>query len=143
METLAHRSEGHSIAQNRINQTFQLPDGRNLGFAEYGAPDGYPVFLFHGTPGSRLWFEDDDPTAHELSLRLIAVDRPGYGLSDSKKGRKILDFPADVAALADHLGLDKFSVIGTSGGSVYAAACGYAFPERVQKVVMVSAVAPF
>lgn len=143
MKTLAHRSEGHAIAKTKREQTMKLPDGRLLGFAEYGAPEGDPVFLLHGTPGSHLWFAEDDPIAHEHGLRLIAVDRPGYGLSDPKKGRKILDFPADVAALADHLKLEKFAVLGTSGGSVYAAACGYALPERVQKVVMVSAVAPF
>lgn len=143
MKTLVNISEGHNIAQTKRDQTIQLPDGRMLGFAEFGNSIGYPVFLFHGTPGSRLWFAEDDPVAQELGLRQIAVDRPGYGLSSPKKNHSILDFPADVAALANYLGLNKFAVLGTSGGSVYAAACGYALPKQVQKVIMVSAIAPF
>ncbi|MEM1503821.1 hypothetical protein RG959_10435 [Domibacillus sp. 8LH] len=61
-----------------------LADGRKLGFWEYGDKQGVPVFLFHGTPGSRIWFLKDDDIANTLGIRFIATDRPGYGLSDQK-----------------------------------------------------------
>ena len=128
---------------NRTAQCMLLPDGRQLGYAEYGKPDGFPVFLLHGTPGSRLWFSEDEPVAHTLGLRLIATDRPGYGLSTPKPGRSILGYPGDIEALADFLGIDRFSVIGTSGGSVYAAACAYALPERVAVAGLVASVHEF
>lgn len=111
--------------------THKLQDGRTLGYAEYGDRSGFPIFLFHGTPGSRLWFLQDDPIAKELGIRLIGTDRPGYGLSDNKAGRTVLDYPKDIIELADHLGIRQFSIIGTSGGSPYAAACAYSLPNRV------------
>lgn len=128
---------------NRTAQGFLLPDGRQLGYAEYGKPDGFPVFLFHGTPGSRLWFMEDDAEAHALGVRLIATDRPGYGLSDPKPGRSILDYPKDIEALADGLGIERFSLIGASGGSVYAAACAYALPEKVVTAGLVAGISQF
>ncbi len=128
---------------DRRGHTATLSDGRQLGYAEFGAPDGYPVFLFHGTPGSRLWFLKDDPVAYELGLRLIATDRPGYGLSDPKSGRSILDYPHDIAELADSLNIEHFSVLGTSGGSVYSSACAYALPKRVNAAGLIAGVKEF
>ncbi|WP_127844337.1 alpha/beta fold hydrolase [Psychroflexus aestuariivivens] len=111
--------------------THKLQDGRTLGYAEYGDQSGFPIFLFHGTPGSRLFFLQDDPISKALGIRIIATDRPGYGLSDKKAGRTVLDYPKDIVELADYLGIHKFSVIGTSGGSAYASACAYSLPDRV------------
>lgn len=133
----------HQAVVDRTALRFLLPDGRQMGYAEYGTPDGFPVFLLHGTPGSRLWFADDDPVAHALNVRFIATDRPGYGLSDPKPGRRVLDYPVDIEALADFLGIDCFSVIGISGGSVYAAACAWALPERVVAAALVAGISPF
>ncbi|MBA9088551.1 pimeloyl-ACP methyl ester carboxylesterase [Fontibacillus solani] len=62
-----------------------LKDKRHLSYAEYGASDGLPLFVFHGSPGSRLLFEIEDDVAIDLNLRMISVDRPGYGLSDRQK----------------------------------------------------------
>ncbi len=108
-----------------------LPDGRTLGFAFYGAPRGKPIFYFHGFPGSRL----EARFAHDLGLahggRIIAVDRPGYGLSDFMPWRTILDWPRDVLQLADALGIDRFRVMAVSGGGPYALACAYAMPKRI------------
>ncbi|MFF2091484.1 alpha/beta fold hydrolase [Paenibacillus sp. NPDC058174] len=120
-----------------------LQDGRKLAYAEYGDPDGQPVFIFHGTPGSRIWFLQDDETAAALGLRLISTDRPGFGCSDPLPGRMILDWPRDVAGLADELGIGPFAVLGVSGGGVYAAACAFALPERVLGAAMISSAAPF
>ena len=129
---------------DRINQQIELKDGRSLGYAEYGAPDGKPVFYFHGFPGSRLdWpFSDADDSAAQLNARIIAVDRPGMGLSDFKHGREILDWPDDVVELADKLQLDRFAVLGISGGGPYAATCAYKIPERLTATAIVSSMGP-
>jgi pimeloyl-ACP methyl ester carboxylesterase len=92
-----------------------LSDGRKLGFSVFGDKKGIPLFLFHGTPGSRIWFLEDDNIAQRLGIHLIATDRPGYGLSDKKGNRKILEYSSDIEELADYLQLDNFSVLGVSG----------------------------
>jgi pimeloyl-ACP methyl ester carboxylesterase len=130
------------IDAHQRNMQLRLADGRTLGFTEYGDPAGTPVFLFHGTPGSRLTFLDDDPVACELGVRLVTPDRPGFGLSDFQPGRTLLDWGKDVAALADHLGLDRFAVAGASGGGPHTAACAHALPERVTAAALVASAAP-
>ena len=123
-------------------QIFKLPDGRRLGYAELGDQDGSPLFVFHGTPGSRLSRTKDDPIAQIPGLRLITTDRPGYGLSDPQPKRTLLDWPDDVAALADHFGLRRFAVAGGSGGGPHAAACAYKLPDRVSVAILFSSPAP-
>jgi len=127
---------------DNLNRTITLSGGRRLGFAEFGVFDGPPIFYFHGWPGSRL----EPLTAHDRGpgavARVIAVDRPGYGLSDFQPGRKITDWPADVCALADALELRKFAVLGVSGGGPYAAACAAMAPERVTRLLLVCSLAP-
>ena len=90
------------LADSRINQQITLADGRSLGYTEYGASDGKPVLYFHGYPGSRIGWPtfDPDDSAAKLRARIIAVDRPGYGLSDNKRGRTFLSWPDDVVELA-------------------------------------------
>jgi pimeloyl-ACP methyl ester carboxylesterase len=128
-----------------LNQYFTLPDGRKLGYDEHGPPNGQPVFYFHGTPSARVeWeFYGSEDLANELGLRLLAVDRPGMGLSDFQPGRRIGDWPADIAALANGLGLKRFSILGFSGGTPYALACALKMPERLASVGLVSIEAPF
>ena len=105
------------------------PDGRRIGFAEYGVRGGTPVLHFHGLPGGR--FYDMHPKAlAQAGVWHFSVERPGAGLSDPQPGRGLLDWPADVATFADAVGLDRFAVIGTSAGGPYAMACGSALPER-------------
>jgi len=132
------------MAIDRNNQQIRLKDGRMLGYAEYGVPDGKPVFYFHGFPGSRLdWrFSDPNDVAAQLSIRMIALDRPGMGLSDFKPKRSILDWPDDVTEVADTLQLDTFAVIGVSGGGPYALACAYKIPERLSKTLIISGMGP-
>jgi pimeloyl-ACP methyl ester carboxylesterase len=120
---------------------FQLSDGRALGYAEWGSRDGAPVFGFHGTSLSRLAHVGDE-APRATGVRLILVDRPGYGLSDHQPERTLLDWPADIAELADGLEIDRFAVFGMSGGGPHAAACGYALPARVSALGLVSAPAP-
>jgi pimeloyl-ACP methyl ester carboxylesterase len=116
--------------------------GRRLGFAQYGNTKGRPVFFFHGAGGSRLQGEADETALEYQSIHMIATDRPGHGLSDPQPGRALLDWPADVAQLADHLGIDRFYVLGCSSGGPYALACAYKLPERVRAGAIVSGVAP-
>ncbi|HEU4793766.1 MAG TPA: alpha/beta hydrolase, partial [Nitrolancea sp.] len=109
-----------SAERSRIHR---LPDGRRLGHAEFGDPNGVPCFFFHGIPGSRLEAAFVDELAAQYGIRVIGIDRPGMGLSDYVSGRRFLDWPADVVALADSLGIEQFAVAGVSGGAAYVAAC--------------------
>lgn len=124
------------------SDTVLLPDGRRLGCALYGDPTGTPVFFFHGTQSSRLERHPDESIATSHGARIIAVDRPGHGLSDFQPGRRLLDWPADVVALADAMGLERFAVMGMSGGGPYTLACAYAIPERLTTVTVVAGMAP-
>ncbi len=124
------------------HHTIELPGGRRLGYAEYGREDGAPVLYFHGIPGSRLSGLLAGVLAAPRGGRVIAVDRPGYGISDFAPRRRIAQWPADVAALADALGLDRFAVLGYSGGGPYAAATAHALPDRVTAAAIVSGMGP-
>ena len=120
-----------------------LPDGRRLAYAEYGDQQGYPTLYFHGFPGSRLEAILAAASAAQAEVRLIAPDRPGIGGSDLQPNRSLLDWPADVLHLVDHLGLARFTVVGVSGGGPYAAVCAHAIAQRIDAVGIVSGVAPF
>ncbi|HEY1774825.1 MAG TPA: alpha/beta hydrolase [Solirubrobacteraceae bacterium] len=130
------------IAASGSEGSIRCPDGRRLSFREYGAHDGQPVFYFHGWPGSSLEFAPNNGAAAAAGVRVIAVDRPGIGGSDRQRRRRVLDWPADVSALADALGLDRFAVLGFSFGGPYARACAYAMPERVRVAALVSSSGP-
>ena len=120
----------------------QLPDGRQIGFQEYGDREGSPVFFFHGWIGSRLDFAPNDAIARELGVRVISVDRPGCGSSDFQEHRRLLDWPDDVSVLADALGLDKFAICGHSFGGPYVAACAYQLPGRITSAAIVAGISP-
>lgn len=146
MQTISH-SHGphpHGVARQsppqagRRDGTVHLPDGRILGFAQYGDPAAPPVLHFHGYPSSRL----EGGLIPVPGVRLIVPDRPGYGLSDPQPGRTLLDWPKDVAALLDALHLDRVPAIGMSGGAPYAAACAYAIPDRIAATALVCGMAP-
>ncbi|HKQ99337.1 MAG TPA: alpha/beta hydrolase [Pyrinomonadaceae bacterium] len=116
-----------------------LPDGRKLAYAEFGEPGGRPVLYFHGSPSSRLEpLLVGDEVWGRLGLRVIAPDRPGMGGSDFQPGRGFSDWPSDVTALADALGLERFAVVGNSGGGPYVAVCAARIPERLSAAVIVS-----
>ena len=119
----------------------RLPDGRNLAYAEYGNPHGTPVFFIHGSPGSRL-FRPPDEVTKRLGVRLICAERPGYGDSTFQPNRRILDWPNDIASLADAMKLDTFTVVGHSGGGPHALACAYALPQRVKAAAIIAGAGP-
>jgi pimeloyl-ACP methyl ester carboxylesterase len=114
-----------------------LPDGRRVAIASHGDPRGWPLFLFHGIPASRLGHEFVDAPAKERGVRVLCPDRPGIGLSDPRPGRTVYGYADDVASIADALGLERFAVLGLSGGGPYALACGAKLPERVTAVIVI------
>ncbi|HZU14727.1 MAG TPA: alpha/beta hydrolase [Chloroflexota bacterium] len=124
------------------SHTMTLVDGRALGFAEFGPAGGVPLFFFHGGGSNRLTRHPDDTILDDLGVRLITIDRPGIGLSDHQPRRKLLDWPDDAAQLADHLGIDTFSVLGWSAGGPHALACAYKIPHRLRAVGVMSGLAP-
>lgn len=119
-----------------------LDGDRRLAWTEYGHPDGRPVLLFHGGNDSRLVGAMLAEAARRGQVRLVCADRPGFGRSTFQAGRRFTDWPKDVAALADELGLERFAVVGHSGGGPHALACAVALPDRVSWVSTVSSVAP-
>jgi pimeloyl-ACP methyl ester carboxylesterase len=124
-----------------LEGTIGLAGEHVLGYAEYGDPQGKPAFLFHGQPGNRFFHPDLDQLT-QTRVRLIVPDRPGYGLSSFQERRKLLDWPGDVLAIADHLSIENFSVIGFSGGGPYALVCAYAIPSRLDRVLVVAGAPP-
>ncbi len=124
------------------DRILHLPDGRSLGFAEYGDPDGLPVMAFHGMPGSRFMFRNVDIPARDLGLRIVAPDRPGFGLSDFQPRRTLAAWAEDVRALADSLYLNRFAVAGISGGGPYVAVCAALLPDRIAAAALISPVGP-
>lgn len=123
-------------------QTITLSGGRCLGYAEYGDPQGRPIFFFHGQPGNRLFCYPDQGFLAASGIHLITVDRPGYGLSDFQPGRRLLDWPRDVVELADSFDLDRFAVLGFSAGGPYALACALQIPQRITKVGLADSAPP-
>jgi pimeloyl-ACP methyl ester carboxylesterase len=112
----------------------QTSDGRVIAYEELGDPCGAPVFVLHGTPGSRLSGRHPDPgKVSAAGLRLITYDRPGYGGSGRQRGRSVVDCVADIAAIGDELGLGQFAVTGGSGGGPHSLAVAARLPERVMR----------
>lgn len=101
-----------------------------------GKPDGVPVFLLHGTPGSRRGPKPRGSVLYRHGIRLITYDRPGYGGSTPRPGRTVADAAADIARIADDCGIDRFSVVGRSGGGPHALACAALLPERVTRTAV-------
>jgi pimeloyl-ACP methyl ester carboxylesterase len=126
----------------RTELTVTLPDGRLLGYAEYGDPRGVPLLGLHGTPGSRFMFQLAHPIACELGVRLLAPERPGFGISTYQRGRTLASYAQDIADFAAALGLTQFGLAGISGGGPYAAACAALLPERVTALGLISPVGP-
>lgn len=131
------------MAQERLTgREISLPDGRTVTVEVSGADHGTPVFLLHGTPGSRQGPKPRSSVLYRLGVRLITYDRPGYGGSSRLAGRRVADAAADVAAIADSLRLKEFSVVGRSGGGPHALACAALLGERVRRAAVLVGLAP-
>ena len=119
-----------------------LPDGRSLNYRRFGAHAGPLVLALHGTPGSRLKFSAMHEPALALGWQIIAPDRWAYGMSDAPARPSLARYAEDMDWLADRLKLDRFSVIGVSGGGPYAAAVAARLGARVSALGLISPVGP-
>lgn len=120
----------------------KLKDGRRLAYGLYGRRDGIPIVDFHGIPGSRREASLVSSLVAREDLCLIGFDRPGYGRSTPLRSYRICDISADLAALMDHLGIDRFIALGFSGGAPFALACAAHMPQRIAALGIVSGVGP-
>ncbi|MGH3616085.1 MAG: alpha/beta fold hydrolase [Pseudonocardia sp.] len=100
------------------------------------------MFLLHGTPGSRNGPKPRGIVLYRHGLQLICYDRPGYGGSDRNEGRTVRDAAGDVATIAGKMGIDRFAVVGRSGGGPHALACAAVMPERVSNTAVLVSLAP-
>lgn len=130
------------LAQVATARTTKLSDGRQLGFVEHGEPDGAPVFMCHDLFGSRSLRHPDDSILKRLGIRLIGIDRPGYGLSARKAGRTILDGAGDIDALFRAMQLERCAVLGYSAGAPYALAFAHRYPQHVSRCAVVASLPP-
>lgn len=116
--------------------------GRKLAVETTGDPHGKPVFLLHGMPGSRMGPVPRSSVLSMLGIRLISFDRPGYGGSDRRHGRRVADAAEDVLSVADAFGLDSFAALGRSGGAPHALACAALIPDRMVRAATLVSLAP-
>ena len=123
-------------------QIFQRENGAVVAFSEYGDPRGAPVFFCHGWPSSRTMAALTDEAAKNLGVRIISPDRPGIRDSKFEPNRALLDWPPLLLELAAHLRIDKFRILGISGGAPYAYAAAWMNPERVEAIAVVSGAPP-
>jgi pimeloyl-ACP methyl ester carboxylesterase len=130
------------VEEELLNQLFTLEDGRKIGYAEYGTVTGKPIFYFHGHRSSRLEPKIYDIEEIKNQVHILAVDRPGFGLSDFTSGHSILSWSSDIIEFANSLNIDKFSVLGGSGGAPFALACAYKNPKRVVTCGIISGLGP-
>lgn len=120
----------------------KLPDGRCISYCDYGHPDGIPIFQFHGTPGSRIFGLDSEEVS-AAGLRILTPERPGYGKSSPNPDAvAVADWAQDIQILADQLNLDRFHVLGVSGGGPFALSCAALLPQRVITATVVASPAP-
>jgi len=127
----------------RLERTVQVAADRELGIAEYGPEDGRPILWFHGTPGAKRQVPPAvRDTVHDLGARVICVERPGTGQSTRHLYPEVRAFADDIAVLADELALERFGLIGLSGGGPYVLAVAHQLPERVVAAVVLGGVAP-
>ncbi|MDT5103870.1 MAG: hypothetical protein QOI25_1383, partial [Mycobacterium sp.] len=131
------------IARPKLEGNVAVGDDRQLGFAEFGDPQGRAVFWLHGTPGARRQIPTEARVyAEQKHIRLIGVDRPGIGSSTPFQYPDVLAFADDLRTIADVLGIDQMAVIGLSGGGPYTLACAAAMPDRVVLAGVLGGVAP-
>jgi pimeloyl-ACP methyl ester carboxylesterase len=126
-----------------VQRSVKAPDGRTLTVYEGGDPNGVPVLVQNGTPGSGLLYGQHVRDAEEKGIRLISYDRPGYGGSSRLAGRSVADCAADIAGICDALGVGRFCTWGVSGGGPHALATAALLPDCVAAAAALAPIAPF
>jgi pimeloyl-ACP methyl ester carboxylesterase len=121
----------------------ELADGRTLHAYDTGPADGFAICWQHGTPGLGVPPEPLFAAARRLGIRWVSHDRPGYGGSTRRPGRTIASVAGDIAAVADAFGVERFAVLGASGGAPHCLAAGALLPDRVVAVVSIAGLAPY
>jgi pimeloyl-ACP methyl ester carboxylesterase len=140
---MARRRKPNDPEPPREEQVVRLEDGRGLGVAEFGEPEGRAIFWFHGTPGARRQIPPHARhLARERGLRLIGVERPGVGWSTPHVYGSVLEFAHDVEELTDLLEVEAFGAVGLSGGGPYVLACAHHMPDRMVAAAVFGGVAP-
>jgi pimeloyl-ACP methyl ester carboxylesterase len=126
-----------------IEHRIHMPDGRVVAVAEWGDPQGIPLFALHGTPGGRIMYWSDPTIYARHGLRRLTLDRPGYGESTRFRGRSVADIVPDVVTIAAALGIGEFAVTGGSGGGPHALAIAALLPDRVLRCLADVSIAPY
>lgn len=132
----------HSKPPPAENHSVRTPDGRDLVVSEWGKKSGQPVFILHGTPGSRIGVAPRPSVLYRMGVRLISYDRPGYGASDRALGRTVASAAEDVLTIAKQLKISRFAVVGRSGGGPHALACAALLPDMVTRAAALVSLAP-
>lgn len=123
-------------------EIFRPSSGRAFAYASYGAKDGAPVLAFHGTPGSRFKYRIADVEARALGLRLVSIDRWGYGETPAPSRPALSSYAADMSDFAGMLGHRRVGIIGISGGGPFALAAAAGLGARARALALVAPVAP-
>lgn len=132
-----------AIARPKLEGNIAVGEDRQIGFAEFGDPQGRPIFWLHGTPGARRQIPMEARVCAEMAnIRLIGVDRPGIGSSTGHQYDTVSAFADDLATIADTLGIDRMMVVGLSGGGPYTLGCAAKMPDRVVAAGVIGGVAP-
>src|SRR6188472_1989881 len=132
-----------AVDRPKLEGNVAVGEDRQIGFAEFGAPQGRTIFWLHGTPGARRQIPIEARAyAEEADIHLIGIDRPGIGSSTPHQYQNVLEFAEDLRTIADVLGIDKMAVVGLSGGGPYTLACAAAMPDRVVVAGVLGGVAP-
>jgi pimeloyl-ACP methyl ester carboxylesterase len=129
-----------------VMRDLRLEDGRMLRSYDGGgadAADALTVVWQHGSPQTGAPLEPLLSAAARRGIRLLSYGRPSYGGSSPHPGRDVASAAADVAQLANAFGVDRFAVMGASGGGPHALACGALLSDRVSGVVSLAGLAPF
>jgi pimeloyl-ACP methyl ester carboxylesterase len=142
-----HISSTTSRRTTPLDDTITLDTGRTLGYHTSGPPTGTPVLYIHGNPDSGIQVTGslESKVAQKMNIRWIGPDRPGVGLSSPsvRSGHEIIDYPDDIQALVAHLGLKRYYILGTSGGTGYTLSCAKSLPRsQLQGVGICAGIGP-
>jgi pimeloyl-ACP methyl ester carboxylesterase len=140
--TLSESPRGEPERDGDPIATVRIAEDRQVAYAEYGASGGTPVLFLHGTPGSRRLAALFDAEARECGIRLLALDRPGYGQSSPWPARSVTDAGTYVTAVLDDAGVERAGLLAFSGGAPHALAVAATHGDRVREVDLVAGATP-